>query len=415
MVRKHSPKLSNKPKAIKYHNQRLILSMFREANTLSIADISTKIHLSKTSVIKVIRDFEAKGLINIIGKGSSTNMGGKKPTMFTFNASFVYVISLTISMDRISGALMDLKCNVIKSRSVACDASVEYAEALRLLEEMITGLINDQNLSNDQVYAIIIASEGIIDSNNCIIRYPIHHKWGRNLPLRDDLAQKLSFSTRIYVDNNIRLSGYARLLFKREDTYCTLVFIYAGQSASGSILENQRLVHGTNGFVGELGHMMIDPHSKIKCVCGGYGCFGSLVAPEAVFANAKAIYTKYPQSILCDAIRKKTLTMTDIFDAYNQNDPLATVLLDEIIHYFSIVIHNIVLLRDPQKIIIHGIYAEAGEKFLKKLQTKVNTLPFYKIERSLPIESANYDFNPSLIGAAYYAVDMFLNTKTLYD
>ena len=389
--------------------------MFREADTLSIADISTKIHLSKTSVIKVIRGFETKGLISSIGKGSSTSMGGKKPMMFTFNASFIYVIALTIGVDSINGAVMDLKCNVLGSRSVACDASVEYAAALRLLEEMITGLMKEKGLSGEEVYAIIIACEGIIDSNNCMIRYPIHHKWGRNLPLRDDLAQKLPFPVKIYVDNNIRLSGYARLLFKREETYGTLVFVYAGRHASGSIMENQHLVHGTNGFVGEFGHMMVDPHSRIKCVCGGYGCFGSLVAPDTVFAHAKALCTNYPQSVLYDAIRKKTITMEAFFSAYDQDDPLASTLMDEVIHYFSIVIHNIVLLRDPQRIIIHGIYAEAGEKFLKKLQTKVNTLPFYKIERSLPIELAHYDFNPSLIGAAYYAADMFLNTRNLYD
>jgi predicted NBD/HSP70 family sugar kinase len=201
-----------------------------------------------------------------------------------------------------------------------------------------------------------------------------------------------------------------------ENPYDSQAVIITTISAGGSILENQRLVHGVNGFIGEVGHMIIEPYSKIQCACGGYGCFGTLVSPDTVLAECAYAYKKFPKSIIFSRTRDGALKIADVFEASNRGDPFACTILDQVIHYFTIVIHNIVLLRDPEKIIIQGIYSDAGDYFLKNLQKKVNSLPFYKMERNLPITYSSVSgFNPYLIGAGYYAVDILLDFNSLYD
>jgi hypothetical protein len=79
-------------------------------------------------------------------------------------------------------------------------------------------------------------------------------------------------------------------------------------------------------------------------------------------------------------------------------------------------IHTIVLLRDPEKIVIQGIYADAGLYFIKTLRDKVNTMPFYKMPRNLPIV---YTLAPNdkvtLIGVGCCAIEKYLDTNSLYD
>jgi glucokinase len=162
--------------------------------------------------------------------------------------------------------------------------------------------------------------------------------------------------------------------------------------------------------------MILEPHSEIRCDCGGYGCFGALVSPETVLARAYKAGADYPESVLYAKIVKKALDIFDIFAASNVDDRFARGLMDQVIHYFAIVIHNIVLLRDPENIIIQGFYAQAGEYFLKNLRHKVNSLPFYKMDRDLPINFTSFSgFNPYLIGAARYGVDLLLDINSLYD
>jgi predicted NBD/HSP70 family sugar kinase/DNA-binding XRE family transcriptional regulator len=414
-MRHHMRITSNKPRNIKYHNQKLILSMFRKKESLSIAEIANRINLSKTTVTKVVNEFEAKGLVLATGKGNSTDVGGKKPEIFAFNAAYSYVIALTINPNTMTGAVMDLKCNFISQRTANCTTNTPYQVAVQDMADMIRGMVNDLGLNINRLHPIVIGCEGIIDADNGIIHYSIHHSWGHNLPLREDLAQALGTPANIYVDNNLRLAGYVDMLIS-ETVYNSQAVLTTTYSAGGSILENQQLVHGANGFVGEFGHMIIEPHSDIRCDCGGYGCFGALVSPNTVLAQAHKQYAQFPQSVLYPKIREGALKITDIFEASNQDDPFACFLIDQVIHYFAIVIQNIVLLRDPEKIIVQGFYTAAGDYFLLNLRKKVNSFPFYKMERNLPIEySAVSGSNAYLTGAAYYAVDILLDINSIYD
>jgi predicted NBD/HSP70 family sugar kinase len=388
--------------------------MFRKQDILSIAEIANRINLSKTTVTKVVNNFEKKGMLLATGKGNSTDVGGKKPEMFAFNAAYSHVIAVTINPNRITCAIMDLKCHVIKEHSVDCLPDSPYEDAVKSMAGMIHRMIKETKLKFDKLNPIVIGCEGIIDTDNGIIHYTLHHQWGLNLPLRKDLSRSISFPANIYIDNNLRLSGYADMIMN-ETSYDSQVVISTTTSAGGSILENQQLIHGVNGFVGEVGHMIIEPHSDIRCNCGGYGCFGALVSPEAVLDRAYKGYRDYPQSLLYPKARSKNLELLDIFAASNQNDHFACVLMDQVIQYFTIVIHNIVLLRDPEKIIIQGNYTSAGDYFLKNLRKKVNSLPFYKMERNLPISyTAVSEYDP-LIGAGYYGIDMLLDINSLYD
>jgi predicted NBD/HSP70 family sugar kinase len=412
---RHKQKTSNKPRHIKYHNQKLILSMFLREDVLSIAEIATRINLSKTTATKVVNNFEKKGLILAVGKGNSTDVGGKKPEMFAFNASYSYVMAAAINPANITCAVMDLKCRIIKERTADCFPKSSYKDVVQNLADIIHGLIKETGLKFDKFHPIVIGCEGIIDADNGIIHYPLHHKWGQNLPLCKDLARTLSFPANVCIDNNLRLSGYADMIMNEAFYDSQVVITTTAISAGGSILENQQLVHGSNGFVGEVGHMILEPNSAIRCNCGGYGCFGALVSPEAVFAKAYKQCSAYPRSSVYSKARNKTLEMADIFEASNQKDPFACDLMNQIIDYFAIVIHNIVLLRDPAKITIHGIYTAAGDYFLKNLRKKVNSLPFYKMKRDLPISYTSIAKLNSLIGAGLYGVNMLLDINSLYD
>ena len=408
---------SNKPKNIKYHNQKLILSMFQRAESLSIAEIAAQINLSKTTLTKVVNKFESKQIILATGKGNSTGEGGgRKPEIFTFNAAYSHFVVLAIQRKTIAGAVMDLKCNVLCQKTVDCDIHVNYREAIQILADMVYALIKESKLSFKDFCSIVVGCEGIIDAQNGIIRYTIHHVWDPNMTIQKDLSERLPFPIPIYVNNNDKLAGYSQISFNGHENDPLAVIINTPYSAGGSILENRQLISGTNGFIGELGHIIIEPHSDVKCSCGGYGCFGSLVSTATVLEKAYGSCAGYPKSVLFEKAKAKSLTINDIFTAANENDSFACSVLDEVIYYFSILIHNIVLLRDPEKIIIQGVYSEAGDFFLNKLREKVYSLPFYRMEYKIPLEYGQVsNISPYLRGAGDFAVKRFLDDNSLYD
>ncbi len=406
---------SNKPVNIKYHNQKLILSIFRQTGTLSIAEIAAKTDLSKTSVAKILNEFEKKGLILAVGKGASTDVGGKKPERFAFNPTHSSVIALAVTHNKIIGALSDLKCNLSHQREVECDTRADYREAVGKLAQMVLDLLRDANLGPESLCSIALGCEGVIDADSNVIHYTLYHSWDRNLRIGEDIARLLPFPARIRVDNNVRLGGYAHLILN-SDEYGTIVVISSQHYAGGCIIEAKQLVHGENGLVGEFGHMILEPHSDVLCHCGCKGCFGALIAPETVLAEARARALRHPGSALAPKARDGTLSMDDIFAASNRGDEFARGLMDRSVGYFVQLIHNITVLRDPVKVIIQGLYSTAGDYFLNAVRERVDSLPFYKMERSLPISYTPLTvWNAYLVGAVYFAVDEFLDSNSLYD
>ncbi|MDR1533945.1 MAG: ROK family protein [Planctomycetota bacterium] len=406
-------KTSNKPVNIKYHNQKLILSLFRQAETLSISELAKKARLSKTTIAKVIDVFGAKGLIVAAGKGESTNVGGKKPEIFAFNAAFSHVAALAIRRDRMLGAITDLRCRPLCQREIACDARVGYETALDEMADMLRDMLRETKIEPSGLCGVMLGCEGVFDPEGNRMRYTLQHPWGSGLDIGGDLAGRLPFPARIHVDNNVRLAGYAHL---EAEQYGTLVVINSGRSTGGCVIEGRELIHGENGFVGEFGHMIIEPHSKLKCLCGGRGCFESLVSPDLVLAAARRRYADFPDSAIHEPARRRRLAIDDVFAAANAGDAFARLLMDEVVHYFTVLIHNITILRDPSQVVIQGVYGRAGEYFLSSLREKMGNIPFYKRGHNLSLSLFAPDAgDPLILGAARFGVDEFLRANRLYD
>jgi predicted NBD/HSP70 family sugar kinase len=340
-------------------------------------------------------------------------VGGKKPEIFAFNAAFAHVAAMAIRQDQIHGAITDLRGNPLCRREAECGAEVDYESALAKLAEMLTSLIRDAGLSPPRLCGLTLGCEGVVNAENSLVRYTLQHDWGRNLDLGGDLVRRLPFPIRVRVDNSVRLAGYNH---RDDDQLGTIVVINSGRTTSGSVIEARDLIHGDNGFVGEFGHMVMEPSSSLKCRCGGRGCFEALVSPDLVLDAARRSADDFPQSPLRPRALSGDLAMPDVFAAADAGDELARALLDPVIGYFSLLAHNIVLLRDPARIVIQGPYAGAGDYFLSSLRNRLRSIPFYKMAHELAIDYAKPAIgDPAVLGAARFGADEFLKNNRLYD
>lgn len=73
----------------------------------------------------------------------------------------------------------------------------------------------------------------------------------------------------------------------------------------------------------------------------------------------------------------------------------------------AIDISNIILLYDPQMIVIQGIFAKAGKYFLDNLRKKVNEVSLPKIKKETKIEYSELGDNVGVLGAASYAISKY--------
>ena len=180
--------------SLKQINRRNILDMFRNSDILSVADISLETGISKPTVQKVVNHFIENGLIITAGKGDSTDDGGKKPNLYSFNSDYGRILSIHLGPDFIYGAVTNLHADIIHSVIRAVDKT-DTGRLLDIMADILGDFIRMKELQGTEPLAVAVALPGIVDSENGVSVFTPHFQdLGDNLPVADILKEKLGLN-----------------------------------------------------------------------------------------------------------------------------------------------------------------------------------------------------------------------------
>lgn len=238
-----------------------------------------------------------------------------------------------------------------------------------------------------------------------------------DFPVCEFLRAKLQFSFPIMIDNVGRFLGYAELLEDPSLNHKTVaaLFMHSTGSVGGCVIEKGELLYGRHGYQGEFGHLLVETNQGRRCVCGNDGCLESMMSPEALRSIWKKYEAAYPHNALDS---RKAGDIREVFLEANSGNLLAGAVVDEFAVYMARAIYNIVLMYDPQQIILQGLLAYGGEYLEKKLNDLVRIFPSYgNADTGLVTYSKINDSDEGFItGAALYALNSCLfGDKHLLD
>jgi glucokinase len=163
----------------------------------------------------------------------------------------------------------------------------------------------------------------------------------------------------------------------------TMVGLTIGTGIGGGVVVDGQLLLGMNGTIGELGHQAIIPDGP-PCGCGSHGCLEALAAGPAI---ARAAGMATPEEVV---------------DAARGGDRRAGAVLEQAGTYLGIGIANVVLAVGPERVVIGGGVAEAGELILRpardELARRVTVMPLERIA----VVRAELGTGAGAIGAALW-------------
>jgi glucokinase len=165
-----------------------------------------------------------------------------------------------------------------------------------------------------------------------------------------------------------------------------MVAMVLGTGVGGGITVNGRLHLGAFGTAGEIGHQTILPDGPL-CGCGNRGCVESLT---------KA-------GVLADLAGKDTAE--EAYEAAARGDVRSQEAIAEVAMYLGIALANVVTILGPERIVIGGGIARAGNLLLdpvrRSLQQRVTLVPIEKVE----VRLAELGTAAGAIGAALAGMD----------
>lgn len=179
-----------------------------------------------------------------------------------------YILGIDIGGTKISTGLVSSRGNILQQKK----SLTEVRKGKKNILENIYQAINQYSRSS---YGRIgIGIMGAVDWKRGISHTSdkLPKDWN-NVPLASLITKR--FKKKTFVDNDANAFTLGAAL-KEGKTSSIVIGITLGSGIGGGFVINKRLYHGTNNWVTELGHMVIDISSRDRCACGHRGHFEAL-------------------------------------------------------------------------------------------------------------------------------------------
>jgi len=401
---------NGKPRSLKVNNRQRVLALLRQQSLLTAAATAENAGLSKTTAMKILDHFVAEGLVLDAGKGDSTAEGGKPPALFKLNDHYACAIGIHLFPEKIAAIAVDLQETILEAVAIPIQENAPLAVVVAGMAEMVSQLLQKTDFLRQQVAGIGIALPGVINPQTGLCRFsPRFSSWGTDADVIGPLRQKLGQDIPIFIDNESRLMAFAEKKQGAARDKRNIVTVSAGRGLAAGIIVNDALKHGTHNLAGEIGHMVINPYSRETCVCGGQGCFEVMVSTRRLLRKAAQGRNAHPESLIFSPCPETKITPEMIFQAADHGDLFARELLDDMAFWMSVGFSNLIMMHDPEVIVIQGIYTQSGDTFLQTLKQKTNRLVLKKIDKHVEIRFSAFDTEAGNIGAATYVIDQYFN------
>ena len=406
-----------KPTQLKISNRKSVMNVLKNGEAYSIAEIASLTGISRQTVAKAVDHFVETKLVVEVGKGESTDSGGKKPNLFRLTSEFKFLIIQSRGLD-FSISLFDLNAEnaIDQTRPEPVPEKGNFEDFLEILRKSADELLSRNHISRRSLYGITIIVPGVVENNRLLRFNPFNKNWGQNVPIADLIAKIYPAAKLIAVENINRVAGVGTIrnaggAYDRSRA----VTIYTSHGIAGCLFNHGELISNSSPIIGEFGHMSIEPDSPIVCICGQPGCFESLVRPDSIQGRLQN-EPELPEFL--QFVRKPLaeIQFCDIVSGADNGFVCCIRELERLGSYFARVFLNIAVVYDPDVFIIEGFFAcfnRAFEDIVKRRTANFLIVPpnrNYRLE-SDPTPLAELE----LTGAVYKIKELFFGDESIYQ
>ena len=141
--------------------------------------------------------------------------------------------------------------------------------------------------------------------------------------------------------------------------YEDVVMITLGTGVGGGIIRGGKIVAGTNGAAGEIGHMpMIDDESEC-CGCGKKGCLEQYASANGL-VNVAEKYIAAHRTMETELDLNAGFTAKDVCDAAKAGDKAGLAAVEESMRLLGKAMASVSCVIDPQVFVVGGGLSKAG-------------------------------------------------------
>ena len=303
-----------------------------------------------------------------------------------------HVIGIDLGGTTIKYAIVNENGKMLYEAILPSKADKSAKDILNQLYIAIDELVAFAKTENIKLSGLGIGSPGIIDRmSGRVLGAAENLKGWEDIQLSRLLREHIDIP--IYVDNDANVMGLAEATFGSAKGLTDVVFITIGTGIGGALIVNGQLYGGYRNRGAELGHFPFIANGE-RCACGAVGCFEH-------YASITALIKSYTNR--CKAAGKEVPSDVNgeyIVERYHCDEPEAVEAIHENTDYIGQALAGFINIFSPQKVIIGGGIAEAGEFYLDLINKSINRQVMADCAVNTSVELATLGNKAGCLGAA---------------
>ena len=307
-------------------------------------------------------------------------------------------IGIDVGGTNVKIALVDNDGKIIYSNTVPTYAQMGYEYTVNNIKQAIRDLMKETNTDSKSIEAIGFDFPGQVDYKTGVVKLAPNIPGWVNVPIAQMIEEEFHIPTKI--DNDVRCAALGEMKFGAGRGCENFVCITVGTGIGSGLIVNGKLVRGASNAAGEIGHIRLQMHDGPICGCGDTGCLEAFASGPSIVAMAQEYLKGGKSTKYREMAADGEITPYIVAKAAEAGDPVAKRIFEIVGTYIGMGLVSVINLLNPEKVIIGGGVAEAGDLLLDPIRKTIKERAMVVAGNSVEIVRAELGNSAGVIGAS---------------
>lgn len=371
-----------------------VLRHIHVSGALSRADLTARLGLNRATIGALTVDLAEAGLVTEGAPGVGGGGRGRPSLVVRPESERVFVIAVAIGVERITVARVGLGGVVLERRDADTPREGRTLDAaVATVKEFGDSLLRSASSGSLHV-GIGVAACGIVRADSGMVRFGPNTGW-REEPLGDRVSEALGLTAPVSVGNDADLAALAEHTRGVAVGCDDVIYIHGDVGVGGGIIIGGELMAGTDGYGGEIGHMVVRMDGR-KCGCGSIGCWETEIGEYALLTAAGRSGSGRG-------------AVDAVVDAARRGDVTAQEALRQVGEWLGFGVANLVNIFNPQMVVMGGMLRGVYLGAAAQVRTRLNAAALASSLEAVKLRTPKLGEDAPLIGAAELAFARLLD------
>ncbi len=309
-----------------------------------------------------------------------------------------YCFGIDVGGTTVKLGLFDTEGKVIEKWEIKTRSENGGVNVLPDIAEAVKGKMEEKGIAPADVAGAGIGVPGPV-TNDGYVNKAVNLGWNERFNVEEKLSSMLGLPVKAGNDANVAALGE---MWKGGGAGAeNVVFVTLGTGVGGGIIIGGKIVTGSHGAGGEIGHIHVEDNESDSCGCGNHGCLEQYASATGVVRIANKLLKETEEETV---LRSGEVSAKTVFDAVKAGDSFAIKVAEQFGKYLGTALANISAIVDPEVFVIGGGVSKAGEVLLDYIK-KYYVLTAFHGCRETRFELAKLGNDAGIYGTARLILD----------